>query len=59
MDLDSNGVINSLDLFYILEDYGTEAKINVDTVTADVNSDGFVNALDLSLVVGAFGQEVK
>lgn len=53
LDFNDDGVINTIDLQYIYDDYGN------DTATADLNSDGNVNALDLSIFMSAFGTEIN
>jgi hypothetical protein len=61
LDLDNNGVINTIDFLQVTEDYGLEASgltLNAGK-SSDLNGDGVVNALDLSLILDAFGLEVN
>lgn len=53
LDMNSDGVINTIDLQYLYDEYGTEGA-----TTTDVNKDGTVNALDLSVFMDSFGTEL-
>ncbi len=50
-DVNSDGVVNILDLVLVASDLGDEGL----DLVADVNGDGIVNIQDLVLVAGAFG----
>ena len=52
-DVNSDGVVNILDLVLVASDFGNEGP----DLVADVNRDAVVNILDLVLVAGAFGNE--
>ena len=49
-DVNSDGVVNIIDLTLVAANFGKTAE-----TTADVNGDGVVNIIDLTLVAGAFG----
>lgn len=53
LDINQDGVINTIDLQYLYDEYGAEGA-----TTSDVNKDGTVNALDLSVFMDSFGTEL-
>jgi hypothetical protein len=53
LDINQDGVINTIDLQYLYDEYGAEGAS-----TTDVNQDGAVNALDLSIFMNSFGTEL-
>ena len=54
-DVNSDGVVNILDLTFIASQFGEVIK-EVQSPTPDINSDGVVNILDLTLAASHFGQ---
>jgi hypothetical protein len=64
MDLDNNGVINTLDMIILNDAYGktsnsSKAQDVANKANPDINNDGLVNALDLSYLIDAFGITIK
>ena len=64
LDLDNNGVINTVDMLMVSDLYGTSVSSEDSQNVAggkspDINGDGIVNALDLSYLINAFGTEVN
>jgi len=55
-DVNSDGVVNILDLVIISKNFGKSAP---DNAKADVNKDGIVDILDLNIVVQHFGEVYK
>lgn len=62
LDLDGNGIINTLDMAILKDAYASSnapASQNISSSqNPDINDDGKVNALDLSYLINAFGLEV-
>lgn len=54
-DINGDGIINTIDLFLIYENYYAKG----DNIAEDVNADGVVNALDASLVIQSLGTVVN
>ena len=50
-DIDGDGTVGALDLFYVLGAFGTTGE----TLPADINNDGVVDASDLVRVLGEWG----
>ena len=53
-DVNGDGVINSLDLLMLYDNYNTRGE----NIKEDVNKDGVVNALDTSIVIQNYGRVV-
>lgn len=54
-DVNSDGVINILDLTFIASEFG-RMLMEVQSPNPDINSDGVVNILDLTLAASHFGK---
>lgn len=63
LDLDGNGIINTLDMIILKDAFITSSKPASKNISSsqnpDINGDGKVNALDLSYLINAFGLEVS
>lgn len=55
LDLNKDGIINTIDYQMVLDEYGTSPTSSV----ADINKDKVVNALDLSFIIARIGEEIR
>ncbi len=54
-DVNTDGVINILDLVYVASQFG-EIPVEDQTPNPDINGDGDINILDLQLIASHFGK---
>lgn len=59
-DINNDGVVNVMDLSYLLSSYGNHASTCAtnSSYTCDLNSDTIVNIFDLSILLSHYGQTV-